>query len=36
MTGEPFLLARVAEGWMMSLSGVGFDIGDPPTPSSSP
>lgn len=28
-TGEPFLLARAAEAWMMSLSGVGFDIGQP-------
>ena len=27
--GEPFLIARVAESWMMSLSGVGFDIGRP-------
>ena len=25
-------LARVAEGWMMSLSGVGFDIGEPADP----
>lgn len=28
-TGRPMLLARAAEGWMMSLSGVGFDIGRP-------
>ncbi|MGI9030596.1 MAG: BTAD domain-containing putative transcriptional regulator [Ilumatobacteraceae bacterium] len=28
-SGEPFLLARAAESWMMSLSGVGFDIGRP-------
>ena len=34
-TGDPMLLARAAEGWMMSLSGVGFDIGRPPTRSSS-
>jgi tetratricopeptide (TPR) repeat protein len=29
MTGDPMLLARSAEGWMMSLSGVGFDVGQP-------
>ena len=34
-TGDPLQLARVAEGWMTSLSGVGFDIGAPPVPSSS-
>ena len=28
-TGDPMLLARAAEGWMMSLSAVGFDIGRP-------
>ncbi len=31
-TGDPMQLARVAEGWMMSLSGVGFDIGEPADP----
>ena len=30
--GDPMLLARSAEGWMMSLSGVGFDIGRPSDP----
>ncbi|MET0146892.1 MAG: BTAD domain-containing putative transcriptional regulator [Ilumatobacteraceae bacterium] len=30
LTGDAMLLARAAEGWMMSLSGVGFDIGRPP------
>jgi DNA-binding SARP family transcriptional activator len=29
VTGDPMLLARSAEGWMMSLSAVGFDIGNP-------
>ncbi|MET0461395.1 MAG: BTAD domain-containing putative transcriptional regulator [Ilumatobacteraceae bacterium] len=29
MTGDPMILARAAEGWMMSLSGVGFDVGQP-------
>jgi DNA-binding SARP family transcriptional activator len=28
--GDPMLLAGAAESWMMSLSGVGFDIGSPP------
>ncbi len=27
--GDPMLLANAAESWMMSLSGVGFDIGMP-------
>jgi DNA-binding SARP family transcriptional activator len=27
--GDPMLLAGAAESWMMSLSGVGFDIGSP-------
>ncbi len=27
--GDPMLLANAAESWMMSLSGVGFDIGVP-------
>lgn len=27
--GDPMLLARAAEGWMMSISGVGFDLGQP-------
>ena len=31
-TGDPMLLAGAAEGWMMSLSGVGFDIGSPADP----
>jgi DNA-binding SARP family transcriptional activator/tetratricopeptide (TPR) repeat protein len=31
-TGDPMLLARAAEGWMTSLSGVGFDIGRPADP----
>ena len=31
-TGDPILLARAAEGWMTSLSGVGFDIGRPADP----
>lgn len=28
--GEPMLLARSAEAWMLSMSGVGFEIGEPP------
>ncbi len=32
MTGDPMLLARAAEGWMVALSGVGFDIGRPADP----
>jgi DNA-binding SARP family transcriptional activator len=28
-TSEPMLIARAAEGWMASLSGVGFDMGQP-------
>jgi DNA-binding SARP family transcriptional activator len=31
-TGDPMLLARAAEGWMTSLSAVGFDIGSPADP----
>ncbi len=31
-SGEPMLLARSAEMWMMSMSGVGFDIGRPADP----
>ena len=31
-TGDALQLARVAEGWMTSLSGVGFDIGEPADP----
>jgi tetratricopeptide (TPR) repeat protein len=31
-TGDPMLLARAAEGWMTSLSAVGFDIGRPADP----
>jgi tetratricopeptide (TPR) repeat protein len=31
-SGDAMLLARAAEGWMVSLSGVGFDIGRPADP----
>ncbi len=31
-TDEPMLLARAAERWMLALSAVGFDIGEPADP----
>jgi DNA-binding SARP family transcriptional activator len=31
-SGDPELLSRAAQGWMTSLSAVGFDIGLPPDP----
>ena len=31
-TSQPMLIARAAEGWMVSLSAVGFDMGQPADP----